>query len=114
MTATIDSFVVPPVALLVASGELDIVMRHDLHTRLVELAHAECGQLRLDLCGLTFIDCVCLRELDTARRAWDLAGRGFEVVGASASVRRIAEHARYFELAGLPSSRVHNAAAQWC
>ena len=58
MTATLDSFVAPPVALLVASGELDIVMRDELHTRLVELAHAQCGQLRLDLSGLTFIDCV--------------------------------------------------------
>ena len=115
MNATIDSFVAPPVALLVACGELDIALRADLHTRLVELANAESAtRLNLDLGGLTFIDCVCLRELDTARRAWDLAGRRFEVVAASPTVRRIAECARYFELVGIPSPRVHNTAAQWC
>lgn len=115
MTATIDSFVAPPVALLVASGELDIALRDNLHARLVDLAQAQSAtQLNLDLGGLTFIDCVCLRELDTARRAWDLAGRRFEVVAASPTVRRIAEYAHYFELAGLPSSRVRSTAAQWC
>ena len=46
--------------------------------------------------------------------AWDLAGRRFEVVAASPTVRRIAECARYFELVGIPSPRVHNTTAQWC
>lgn len=116
MTAIIDSFVDPPTAVLVACGELDLALRDDLRTRLVELGAVEGATLlHLDLGGVTFIDCVCLRELDRARRAWDAAGRRFEMIAASAAVRRIAEYARYHELVGLPAPRVGRtaAAARW-
>jgi anti-anti-sigma factor len=72
-------------------GELDLGSRDRLRSVLRELAARDVDRVWLDLEGVIFIDCGCLRELEWSRRVFLASGRRFELTAASAMFVRVAE-----------------------
>jgi anti-anti-sigma factor len=82
-------------------GELDLGSRDRLRSLLRQLAARDVDRVWLDLEGVIFIDCGCLRELERSRRIVLASGRRFELTAASPMFVRVAELALYNELAAL-------------
>jgi anti-anti-sigma factor len=82
-------------------GELDLGCRDRLRSLLRDLAAREVERVWLDLEGVIFVDCGCLRELERFRQAVVASGRRFELTAASPLFVRVAELACFDELAAL-------------
>lgn len=108
MGPALSTYASTGVAGLRVVGELDLSSRQHLRALLAELVARDVERVRLDLTGVTFIDCGCMAELDQCRRDAVASGRRFEVTGASAVVVRVAELASYDVLASLVRAAVHS------
>jgi anti-anti-sigma factor len=87
-------------------GELDLGSRERLRSLLLELTARDVNRVWLDVEGVIFVDCGCMRAIEQARRAVVAAGRRFEVTAASPMFVRVAELACYEELASLGRAAV--------
>jgi anti-anti-sigma factor len=97
--ATLDLVTDQRIAVLTATGDLDLGALEQLTATLPLLELADVDAVHLDAGGVTFVACCCLRPLDDSRRRMRDLGRSFQVVAASPIFRKVARWAQYPELA---------------
>jgi anti-anti-sigma factor len=101
MDAVLVTALEPPAARLRVAGDLDLAGCEGLRRSLADLAAAVAGTVTLDLSGVTFIDCTCLRVLDEFRRQLEEQGRQLVIEGASPRFDVVCRLAQYDQLAAL-------------
>ena len=79
-------------------GELDIAFEHRLRNHAADILDGSLGTVRLDLGGITLVDCACLRTLDRLRRELEHAGRRLVITEASLAFGLVAYLAGYDDL----------------
>lgn len=70
-------------------GELDLLSASSLEACLSGIRYQGRERLVVDLTGLAFIDCACLRVLAACRQEIQATGRGFALAGPRGAVLRI-------------------------
>jgi len=76
-------------ATLRVRGEVDLASAADLEAQVLSLIRSGAPSLRLDLSGVTFMDCSGLGVLLNSRNTATLLGIEFRLLSASCSVARL-------------------------
>jgi anti-sigma B factor antagonist len=82
------------VAVVAASGEIDLATASSFRTALIDAVADRAGDLVVDLSDVTFMDSTGLGALVSARRRLALRGASLRLVGPAGGVRRILDIAK--------------------
>src|SRR4051812_12792138 len=95
MGATFRATYVDRTAFFSVQGELDLASREQLRWWLTDLTDIGLDALLVDVSGVTFVDCSCLRTLDEARRRLERGHARLEIVASSYSFGLVSGLAGY-------------------